>query len=164
MTSNIQHFQHFIKREGYHESLTDTQQVDAYSRAYPGRITPLLADLIREHGEHAVLADGDASFWFYSVPEIVAWVERGVSPSEPLASILQNDLNGAVNHADAKVASHLYSIVHNLRLWLPPLCHGSKEAYHSWRGPEAIELRATVLKQSDARGWPEWKRQMQSKL
>lgn len=162
MTSNIQHFKNFIKKEGYNESLTDTQQVDAYSRAYPGRVTPLLADLIREHGEHAVLADGDANFWFYSVPEIVAWVERGVCPSEPLASILQNDLFKAVGYVDSRVAHHLCRIVHHLMLWLPPDCCGSAEKFANWQGEAAVEFRATALK--NWKGWEQCKRQMQSKI
>lgn len=162
MTSNIQHFQHFIRKEGYHESLTPPQQIDCYAKAYPGRVNPLLVELMDERVRGQILAEGEANFWFYSVREIVDWVERGVEPSEPLSSILQNDLFKAVGYVDSRVAHHLCRIVHHLMLWLPPDCYGSADMFEAWKGEEAVEFRATVL--NNWKGWEQCKRQMQEKV
>lgn len=162
MTSNIHHFQNFIKKEGYNESLTVPQQIDCYAKAYPGRVNPLLEELLGERDRVNRMEREEASFWFYSVHEIVAWVESGVEPSEPLSSILQNDLFKAVGYVDSRVAHHLCRIVHHLMLWLPPDCYGSADKFAAWQGPEAVEFRATALKHW--KGWSECKRQMQSKI
>lgn len=63
---------------------------------------------------------------------LTRYIEHGIPTGGFLRCVLQNDLFGAVGHADTNNQERLTDIVFYIEQHLPPSSYGSKETVSSW--------------------------------
>lgn len=63
---------------------------------------------------------------------IGGYVEKGVAPGHFVTKVLENDLFGAIGHADATNLKHISDIVKYVYCQTPSGCWGSKKKVDEW--------------------------------
>jgi len=66
------------------------------------------------------------------------YVDHGVPPGGFLTAVLENDLSGAVGHADAENLRNLPAYVTYLYNEVPAACWGSPAKVAAWRGKQSL--------------------------